>query len=69
MAEYQKIEYRIDKDGKISEKVIDGSGSSCVDATKDVEAALGKVDERELLPEYYQGEEYLTATETQSVTE
>ena len=69
MAEYQKIEYRIGKDGKISEKVIDGSGSSCLDATQDVEAALGKVDAQELLPEYYEGEEYLTATETQSVSE
>ncbi len=69
MAEYQKIEYRIGKDGKISEKVIDGSGSSCINTTQDVEAALGKVDARELLPEYYQGEEYLTNTETQSVKE
>jgi len=67
MAEYQKVEYRIGKDGKISEKVIDASGSSCVDATQDIEAALGKVDDRELLPEYYQGEEYLTNTETQSL--
>ncbi|NEP43086.1 MAG: DUF2997 domain-containing protein [Okeania sp. SIO2H7] len=66
MAEYQKIEYRIGKDGKISEKVIDGSGSSCLDATKEIEEALGKVDSQELLPEYYEGEEYLTAIETQS---
>ena len=65
MAEYQKIEYRIGKDGKISEKVIEGIGSGCVDATKDIEDALGKVDSQELLPEYYEGEEYLTATETQ----
>lgn len=69
MAEYQKIEYRIGKDGQISEKVIDGSGSTCVDSTKDVEDALGKVESQELLPEYYEGDENLTATKTQYIKE
>jgi len=33
MAEYQKIEYRIGKDGKIIETVINASGSSCTNTT------------------------------------
>lgn len=69
MAEYQKIEYRIGKDGKITETVINGSGTSCTDATSEIEKALGEIDERELLPEYYEGEEKLTTKSTQSVTQ
>ena len=30
MAEYQKVEYRIGKDGKIVERVLNVTGSSCV---------------------------------------
>lgn len=57
MAEYQRIEYRIGKDGKIVETVIGASGSSCTQATSDLEQALGQVDTRELLPEYYEDSE------------
>ncbi len=60
MAEYQKIEYRIGKDGKITETVIGGSGASCTNATSGIEDALGKVENQDLLPEYYEGEENLT---------
>ncbi|MEE3715473.1 DUF2997 domain-containing protein [Tumidithrix elongata RA019] len=63
MSEYQKIEYLIGKDGKITEKVIGGSGQACVSATSGVEAALGEVENRELLPEYYED------TVTESVEE
>ncbi len=66
MAEYQKIEYRISKDGKITETVIDGSGETCTLATQDLEASLGTVESRELLPEYYDGaDNYLTTEQTQ----
>ena len=65
MAEYQKIEYRIGKDGKITEKVINASGESCTETTAPLEDALGKVESQELLPEYYQSEENLTNSETQ----
>ena len=65
MAEYQKIEYRIGKDGKITETVINASGESCTETTAPLEDALGKVESQELLPEYYQGEENLTNSETQ----
>lgn len=63
MSEYQKIEYLIGKDGKITEKVIGGSGETCVSTTSGVEAALGSVENRELLPEYY--EDSVTLEENQ----
>ncbi|MEM9218290.1 MAG: DUF2997 domain-containing protein [Cyanobacteria bacterium P01_F01_bin.150] len=52
MATYQKIEYRIGPDGKVTEKVLNGDGKSCLLGTESLEAALGEVEERELLPEY-----------------
>lgn len=67
MAEYQKIEYRIGKDGKITETVVNASGSSCTDATSAMEKALGDVENQELLPEYYEGEENITEAENQSI--
>ncbi len=69
MAEYQKIEYRIGKDGKITETVVNASGSSCTDTTSGIEAALGSVEDREILPEYYQGEENLSTSENQSINQ
>lgn len=65
MAEYQKIEYRIGKDGKVVETVLNASGASCVDSTAAIEQALGTVESRTLLPEHYEGEENLTADVTQ----
>lgn len=65
MAEYQRIEYQIGKDGKITERVIDASGNSCLQPTQPIEDALGKVESRELLPEYYEGEEILTTDNLQ----
>ncbi|MCU0543688.1 MAG: DUF2997 domain-containing protein [Oscillatoriaceae cyanobacterium Prado104] len=67
MAEYRKVEYRIGKDGKITETVLNATGSSCTETTAPVEKALGKVESQELLPEYYQGEENLTAEQTQTL--
>ncbi|MBE9118556.1 DUF2997 domain-containing protein [Lusitaniella coriacea LEGE 07157] len=54
MTEYQKIEYRIGKDGKILETVMNASGSSCRQTTQDLETALGEVESQELLPDYYE---------------
>ncbi|MUH01398.1 DUF2997 domain-containing protein [Scytonema sp. UIC 10036] len=67
MAEYQKVEYRIGKDGKITETVINASGSSCTTTTSGIEQALGEVENQELLPEYYEGDENLSSTENQSI--
>jgi hypothetical protein len=69
MAEYQQIEYRIAKDGKIVETVINASGSSCTNTTKGIEQALGEVSSQEFLPEYYEREENLTTQEDLSINQ
>ena len=61
MAEYRKVEYRIGKDGKITEKVIGATGENCTETTKKIEKDLGTIAERELLPEYYESGENLTS--------
>ncbi len=53
MGVYQRIEYRIGKDGKITQIVLDGQGQQCLELTAPLEASLGKVETRELLPEYH----------------
>ena len=67
MAEYRKIEYSIGKDGKITERVIDGSGTSCTEATSPIEKALGEIESQEFLPEYYSEETDLNISETQQI--
>ena len=57
MSQYQRIEYLIGKDGKIVERVIDISGHECVAITAEIESSLGKVETRELLPNYYENSE------------
>ncbi len=69
MAEYQKIEYRIGKDGKIIETVLNASGSSCTNTTKGIEQALGEVSSQELLPDYYEREEELTTQDELSLNQ
>lgn len=67
MAEYQRIEYRIGKDGKVVETVIGGSGPACTQATASIESALGQVEGRTLLPEHDEdGETVALETEQQS---
>ncbi|MBZ8183012.1 DUF2997 domain-containing protein [Oscillatoria salina] len=67
MAEYRKIEYRIGKDGKITERVINASGQSCTETTKNIEKALGDLESQELLPEYYQQDSNLFDIQTQNL--
>lgn len=69
MAEYQKIEYRINREGKIIETVLNATGTSCKSATAAIEQALGNVESRELLPEYYASDDNLPLDETQSSTQ
>jgi Protein of unknown function (DUF2997) len=52
MADYQKIEYRIGLDGKVTETVLNGKGETCLLATEGLERSLGEVESRDLLPEY-----------------
>jgi len=53
MSAYQRIEYRIGKDGQIIQLVLDGQGQQCLELTAQLEANLGKVETRELLPAYH----------------
>ncbi|MEA5471730.1 DUF2997 domain-containing protein [Spirulina sp. 06S082] len=67
MAEYQKIEYRIGKDGKMTETVLEGaSGQQCLDLTRQIEGCLGELEDRELLPEYHQEPETLVEIQEQT---
>jgi len=50
--QYYKVEFTINPDGTITEKVLNGSGSNCTELTKDLD--LGEVKSQELLPEYHQ---------------
>jgi hypothetical protein len=64
MANYQKIEYRIGKDGKVTETVLNGKGETCMLATEDLERSLGEVESRDLLPEYYDSADQAVGVET-----
>ncbi|MDB9315486.1 DUF2997 domain-containing protein [Spirulina sp. CS-785/01] len=67
MAEYQKIEYRIGKNGKITETVLEGvSGQQCTEMTQDIESALGTVEDQELLPAYYENPDAVLEVEEQT---
>ena len=68
MAEYQQIEYRIGKDGKITETVLNASGDSCIQVTAKFEEALGAIESRELLPQYYESDDQ-AVDEMQSLTQ
>jgi hypothetical protein len=69
VTEYQKIEYRIGKDGKVVETVLQATGEGCIEATSGIEQVLGQVEARQLLPEYDEGEESLTIAETQTISQ
>ena len=67
MTDYQKIEYRIGKDGTITETVLNAAGLSCTEATVAIEHALGTVESQEFLPAYYEDEENLAVNPLQSL--
>jgi len=67
MATYQKIEYLIAKDGKITEKVIGAIADDCISLTATIETSLGQITNRELLPEYYENSETMTAENQQEL--
>lgn len=72
MANYQKIEYRIGKDGNVTETVLNASGEQCTLTTEGIENALGQIESRELLPDYYRHDDTdnrLTVEEHQSLTQ
>jgi len=50
----QRIIFRIDQDGNVTEEVDGVSNGTCLDITKHIEEKLGKVENRSLKPEFYQ---------------
>ena len=50
----QRIIFRIDQDGNVTEEVQGVTNDTCIDITKEIEDTLGNVKSRELKPEYYQ---------------
>ncbi len=49
----KKIEITVSPEGAVSIKTAGFTGSSCKDATRDLEAALGVASRETLLPEFY----------------
>ena len=49
-----ELEIKIDADGNVTLRVIDGDGERCVALTKEIEEALGLVTDRQLTSEYYE---------------
>jgi hypothetical protein len=52
-----ELEIKIDGDGNVTIRVIDGDGEHCVKLTKELEEALGLVTDRQLTSEYYEESE------------
>ena len=50
----KKIEITVSPEGSVSIKTSGFAGSSCRDATRDIERALGVSGREHLLPEYFQ---------------
>lgn len=54
MLKKQEIEISISPDGIVELKVSGMGGKGCLEATKDLEEALGILQQREMTSEYYQ---------------
>lgn len=64
--QYYQIEFIINSDGSITEKVI-ASGSNCTAVTQELETAMGKIQSQELLPEYQHNEFFSQSDEMQNL--
>ena len=62
----QRIIFRIDQDGNVTEEVQGVSDGTCIDITKHIEDQLGKVTNRDLKPEYYQQQKNVTLQQNQN---
>lgn len=58
---YFKVEFTIEPDGTVKEKVIQGDGKSCLEVTQQIEEDLGGNRDVKLLPEYHQGDDDSTS--------
>jgi hypothetical protein len=63
--EMQELEITIDKEGKVKVAVRGVQGEGCLAITKNIENAVGTVEEREYTPEYY--EQPVTVSDHRSV--
>jgi hypothetical protein len=55
--EFQQIDVFIDKDGKVRVEVRGAKGQSCLELTRDLEAALGgQIEAREMTAESYEAQ-------------
>jgi hypothetical protein len=52
--EMQELEITIDKDGRVQVRVAGVHGEGCLTLTKNIEDAVGTVDERKFTAEYYE---------------
>ncbi len=52
--EPEEMEITIDKEGRITVKVHGAPGSSCLALTRDLENAVGVVEQREYTAEFYE---------------
>lgn len=52
--EMQEIEITIDNNGRVNVKVRGVHGEGCLALTKNLETAIGTVEERDYSPEYYE---------------
>lgn len=57
MAVKQEIEFTINPDGSVGIAVKGAKGKSCTELTREIEEALGIVQNRTFTSEYYQQEE------------
>lgn len=64
--QYFKIEFTINLDGTITEKVL-ASGTNCTEVTKALEKAIGELQSQELLPEYNQPTDLNELSETDNI--
>jgi hypothetical protein len=52
--EMQELEITIDKEGQVQVAVRGVHGEGCLAVTRNIEEAVGRVEEREYTPEYYE---------------
>ena len=50
----KELDITIDREGKVRIAVRGGHGEDCIGLTRKIEEVVGVVEERELLPEYYE---------------
>ena len=65
--EMQELEITIDKDGHVKVGVRGVHGDGCLALTKNIENAVGTIDEREYTSEYYEQPEEVSAFQKNSL--